>query len=54
MILAIRNRFARRAALVFTVLALLACLGPLHLIKAALQWVEREFDVDLRDAWNGK
>jgi hypothetical protein len=49
----IRSTFARRAALVVTVLCLLVCLGPLHLIRAALAWVEDEFELDMRDVWDG-
>jgi hypothetical protein len=49
----IRSTLARRAALVATVLCILVCLGPLALIRAALTWVEDEFELDMRDAWDG-
>jgi hypothetical protein len=49
----IRNPFLRRAALVFTVVALIICLGPLALINAVLGWVEDEFEVNLSAAWRG-
>jgi hypothetical protein len=47
----IRNKWLRRVALVFTVVAIIVCLGPLHLIQLTLGWVEDEFDVDLRNNW---
>ncbi|KRQ11916.1 hypothetical protein AOQ73_05775 [Bradyrhizobium pachyrhizi] len=50
----IQNNFLRRAALVFTVVAIIVALGPLHLINAVLGWVEDEFDVNLRAVWRGK
>ncbi len=49
-----RDLFIRtRTALVFTVVAIVVCIGPLHLVNAMLQWVEDEFDVDLRASWKG-
>jgi hypothetical protein len=53
MIPKIRNTFLRRTALVFTVVSIVICIGPLHLIRAVLGWVEDEFDVDLRASWKG-
>lgn len=49
----IPNPFLRRTVLVLTVAAILVCLGPLAMARAALEWVEREFDVDLAAAWRG-
>jgi hypothetical protein len=49
----IRNPYLRRAVLVFTVLSIVACMGPLRLVQAVLRWVEDEFDADLLGVWNG-
>jgi hypothetical protein len=49
----IRNPYLRRAVLVFTVLSIVACMGPLRLVQAVLRWVENEFDADLLGVWNG-
>lgn len=49
----IRNTILRRASIVFTVGCIVVCLGPMYLIRAVLRWVEREFEVNLRDAWRG-
>jgi hypothetical protein len=54
MIPKIGNTILRRVAIVLTIIGIVVCLGPLALIRATLQWIEREFDVDLRDAWEGK
>jgi hypothetical protein len=51
MIPKITSTILRRAALVLTVASIVICLGPLHLIRAVLRWVETEFEVDLRDIW---
>lgn len=51
MIRDISNTLLRRTALVLTVVSIIICLGPLHLICAVLRWVEREFEVDLRAIW---
>lgn len=53
MIPKIRNPILRRTALVFTVAAIVICIGPLHLVNAVLRWVEDEFNVDLRASWKG-
>lgn len=57
MIPSIPNPFLRRTVMVLTVAAILVCLGPycfgVALVRAALEWVEREFDVDLAAAWAG-
>lgn len=53
MIPTIRNKWLRRVALIFTVLAIVVCIGPLHLINVILGWVEEEFDVDLSKSWRG-
>jgi hypothetical protein len=53
MIPEIRNPFLRRVAVVLTVTAIVVCLGPAYLIRVVLRWVEDEFDVNLRDVWNG-
>ena len=50
----IRNTFLRRVGLVFTVAAIIIVLGPLHLICAVFEWVEREFEVNLSAVWRGK
>jgi hypothetical protein len=50
----IRNPYLRRAALVFTVFAIVVCLGPAHLVRAVLRWVEDECEVDLADVWRGR
>jgi hypothetical protein len=49
----IKNPWIRRPLLVFTVAAIVVCLGPLHLIQATLRWVEWEFEVNLRAVWRG-
>lgn len=53
MISEIRNPYLRRALLVWTVLAIVVCMGPVHLIFAVLEWVDREFEVDLVSTWRG-
>jgi hypothetical protein len=53
MIPAIRNPVLRRTVLVLTVLGVVVCLGPLHLVLAGARWFEREFDVDLGAVWRG-
>lgn len=54
MIPAIRNTYARRTVLVLSVAAILLIYGPVHLVAAALKWVEKEFQTDLRKVWAGK
>lgn len=51
MIPEISNTILRRVALVLTVVGIVVCLGPLHLIQAVLRWVETEFEVDLHKVW---
>jgi hypothetical protein len=53
MIPEIRNTILRRVALVLTVIAFIAVIGPLALINAVFEWLESEFDVNLRDVWDG-
>lgn len=53
MISDIRNPYLRRAALVFTVAAIVVCVGPARLIGAVLRWIEYEFEADLADIWRG-
>lgn len=53
MISEIRNPYLRRAALVFTVFAIVVSMAPLRLVQATLRWIEDEFECDLADAWHG-
>lgn len=54
MIPEIRNTFLRRVVLIWTVVAIVVCLGPIGLVHGVLGWIENTFDADLRTAWNGK
>lgn len=50
----IRNPYLRRAALAFTVFAIVVAVGPLRAVQSVLRWIEDEFEVDLADVWRGR
>lgn len=51
MIPEIKNTFLRRLALVWTVAAIIICLGPIYLVLAVLEWVEDEFEINMVANW---